>query len=107
MTNGHISDNQIVEYYKSCGSYHQTATYLELSVDRVMKALSSAGIAVNETHAKVLDLYSQGISSQEIAEQLSMTLPSVMRYLPRVRPEYNSDEASTNALRIRKSRSKS
>lgn len=101
-----VCDKQIVDYYNSCGSYHQTATYLEISMDRVIKALFTADITVNETHAKILDLNSKGLSPQEISERLSLSVASVMRYLPRKRPEYNIENASINALRIRKYRGK-
>lgn len=101
-----ISDKQIVEYYKTCESYHLTAMCLGVSVDKVLKALSTAGITINETHARVLDLNSKGLIPQQIAEELLLSVASVMRYLPRKRPEYNIKNASDNAIRIRKFRAK-
>ena len=39
-------------------------------------------------HAKILELYSQGVGVEDISKAVKLSLSSVRAYLPRERPEY-------------------
>ena len=66
---------------------------------RVTKILSTNGIIINDTHAKILEYHKMGMSAEETAQKLYISKKTVERYLPAVRPVYKVNR-SKNALRI-------
>ena len=86
------SEEKILESYKILQSVKGTAKDTGYSWNRVVKALSSNGYILSETHA-------------EIAKEMSLSPKTVQAYLPRQRPVYN-ENMSVNALRIKQSREK-
>lgn len=82
------------------------AQELRISWGRVAKALSSAGVIINDTHAKILELYAEKKSVNEIAASLKLNPKVVQAYLPRIRPAYGKPNRTTNALRIAKHRAR-
>lgn len=99
------SDEKILESYKILQSVKGTAKDTGYSWNRVVKALSSNGYILSETHAEIFNKFNAGKSADEIAKEMSLSPKTVQAYLPRQRPVYN-EEMSENALRIRKSREK-
>lgn len=97
--------DEIIKIYEKTGSIRATAEELECSWNRVVKALSTAGFIVNETHMMILELHDEGLAAEEIAKKTGYNIKTVKAYLPRVRPEYG-ECASENAKKIKKSREK-
>lgn len=99
------SEKIIIKTYDSLQSVRATAKNTGYSWNRVLKALSSNGYILSETHAEILNKYENGRSVEEIAREMSLNPKTVQAYIPRQRPSYGED-MSVNALRIRKSREK-
>lgn len=97
------SESKIISEYKRLGSIKKTSSETGYSWNRVVKALSSHGYILSETHAEILDKYEKGTSVNKIASELNINAKTVQAYLPRVRPVYNEGQ-SINALRIKKCR---
>lgn len=95
-----MTTKEIEEIYLDSGSVKKTAAKCHCSWNKVVKTLSTANYILNETHSHILNLQSQGLSVQEIAEQIGYSEKTVQAYLPRVRPIYN-ENLSGNAIRIK------
>lgn len=81
------------------GSLKRVTQELGISFQRARKLLTAKGIIINETHEKILNLYSKGKTPKEIADELKLSINTIRSYLPPVRPLYKINQ-STNALRI-------
>lgn len=99
------SEEKILESYKILQSVKGTAKDTGYSWNRVVKALSSNGYILSETHAEILNKFKAGKSADEIAKEMSLNEKTVQAYIPRIRPVYN-ENMSVNALRIKQSREK-
>lgn len=99
------SEEKILESYKILQSVKGTAKDTGYSWNRVVKALSSNGYILSETHAEILNKFNVGKSADEIAKEMSLSSKTVQAYLPRQRPVYN-ENMSVNALRVKQSREK-
>ena len=71
----------------------------------MIKSLSSSGILINDTHEIVLDLCDAGMTPEQIAKQVGISIKTVQAYLPRVRPVYGENR-SKNAKKINEWRNK-
>ena len=101
-----VSDDMILsslDFHKTLGG---VAHELGISCGRVAKALSSAGVIINDTHKKILELYAETKSVNEIAAFLKLNPQVIQTYLPRIRPAYGKPSRTTNALRIAKHRAR-
>ena len=98
-------DEEILDAYKVLKSVRAVHKQTGYSWNRIVKSLSTSGIAINETHALILKYYKNGMPPSEIAKQVGVNIKTVQSYLPRIRPVYGED-LSKNALRIKKSREK-
>ena len=94
-------EKEIVDSYKLLRSMKAVVRETGYSWYRVRKTLSSNGIIVNDTHRMILDLHDRGMSPEEIANQLSISVKIVQSYLPRVRPVYGENR-SKNAESIKR-----
>lgn len=92
---------KIIEAYKECGSVTGVVKIMGLSFHRVRKVLTGAGIVLNETHEKILELHEEGKSTAAIAKLLNISESTVCSYLPPQRPLYRVNQ-SENALKIAK-----
>lgn len=99
------SEEKILESYKILQSVKGTAKDTGYSWNRVVKALSSNGYILSETHAEILNKFKAGKNADEIAKEMSLSPKTVQAYLPRQRPVYN-ENMSVNALRVKQSREK-
>ncbi len=99
------SEEKILESYKILQSVKGTAKDTGYSWNRVVKALSSNGYILSETHAEILNKFKNGRTIEQIAKEMSLNEKTVQAYLPRQRPMYN-ENMSVNALRIKQSREK-
>lgn len=102
----YVSPEKIIQSYKSIGNESILITSLKLNISeyRVVKALSTANIIINDSQLQILELHQKGLSAKQISEKLHLSVKTIQKYLPRVRPEYNIENASKNALTLRKFR---
>lgn len=98
-----ITDQEILSYWNSIKSVRGVAIKLGISWQRVIKSLSSLGIIVNNTHAKITQYHKEWKSANEIADLMNMNVNVVKAYLPRNRPQYKVNQ-SKNALAVQRSK---
>lgn len=67
-----VSDDMILSSWDSHKTLGGVAHELGISCGRVAKALSSAGVIINDTHKKILELYAETKSVNEIAAFLKI-----------------------------------
>lgn len=97
------STRKIVEAYNTTLSVKAVSKETGYSWQKIVKALSSEGIIVNDLHYQISRLHDNGKSVEQIAKELEVSESTVQAYLPRVRPIYN-EHLSQNAQRIKKCR---
>lgn len=95
--------DKAVALYEQGYSQRDIAAKLDISTKKVLQILVTAG-AVETDESR---LYAQGYSVKQICSMLDKKSKSVQGRIPYQKGMYNSDDPSENALRIRKSRSKS
>ena len=91
---------EIVEDFKKTGSVKQTATNVGTSLVRAQRVLITEGMWSSPTSEKVRELWDQGKSTQEIADELFLSIKTVQAYLPYTKGYYGSD-ASPEAKKSR------
>ena len=97
-----MNNQEIVEYYNKSGSLKETAAYFDIGWQKVRKILITEGAYTSEIAEKVQELHKSGASHEEIAEKLKINKSAVNSYLPYSKTVYNGDDASKNALKIRR-----
>ena len=97
------STEKILSIYDKTHSIKGVEKETHYSWNRIVKALSSEGIVINDTHALILPLHEKGKTIDEIAKYTCLSERTIQSYLPRIRPIYN-ENISDNAKRIKKSR---
>lgn len=85
--------------YDKIGSIKGTARQLGISWNRVVKVLSSEGYILNDKHEQIIILHNQGLSMQEIADKVKLSVKTVQSYIPAQRPYYKYNQ-SKNAKKI-------
>lgn len=96
---------QILTAYKTSQTITGIHKITGYNWQRIAKILSTEGIIVNDNQAMFLNLYSKGMTAEEISKATGFAKSTVLSYLPRKRPIYNENQ-SENALRIKKCREK-
>lgn len=96
---------QILTAYKTSQTITGIHKITGYNWQRIAKILSTEGIIVNDNQAMFLNLYSKGMTAEEISKATGFAKSTVQSYLPRKRPIYNENQ-SENALRIKKCREK-
>ena len=89
----------ICHTYDKIGSIKGTAKQLGISWNRVVKVLSSEGYILNDKHEQIIMLHNQGLSIQEIADKVKLSVKTVQSYVPAKRPFYKYNQ-SKNAQKI-------
>lgn len=97
------SEKLIIDTYNKLLSVRAVSLETGYSWNRIVKALSSNGYILSETHAEILDKSESGMSVKQIAAGIGLNEKTVQAYIPRKRPLYNENQ-SDNALRIKKCR---
>lgn len=67
-----ITDQEILSYWNSIKSVRGVAIKLGISWQRVMKSLSSLGIIVNNTHAKITQYHKEELRKIEEEQDYNM-----------------------------------
>lgn len=93
------SDQKIIILWKQHKSVKMVTQCCGYSRYKVIKCLSTYGYALNTTHQKILQLYKQGETAEQIAKALGLNAKVVKAYFPRVRPEYGK-HYSKNAKKL-------
>lgn len=94
---------RILNAYETCQSVTGIHKITGYTWQKVAKILSTEGIIVNDNQAMFLNLYSKGMTAEEISKATGYAEKTVSAYLPRTRPVYN-EKLSANALRIKECR---
>lgn len=102
---GRMIDEEILKAFNKSGSVGGAAKEVRCSWNRVIKSLSSSGVLINDTHEIILDLRDAGMTPDQIAKQVGISIKTVQAYLPRVRPVYGENR-SKNAKKINEWRAK-
>lgn len=89
----------VVEVYRQTNSTKQTAKLLSISEVKVRRILITCGLWSSQTSNQIGDLYRQGLSVREIAQQLFMSEKNVQAYLPYSRGTYGGQSKSADAIR--------
>lgn len=92
---------QVVELYKVLQSRRAISRKIGLSEQTVHKMLVSAGI-LNERAEQINGMLESGMSKEDIARQMGITVKSVAVNLPYVRGTYCDSAKSKNATNIAK-----
>lgn len=82
------TDKAIIDFWKQYGTVKSVSIQTGYSHHKITKCLATHGYVVSEAHAKILELYSQGVGVEDISKAVKLSLSSVRAYLPRERPEY-------------------
>lgn len=90
---------KICSCYDKTGSVTSVAKKLGVSWCRIVKILSSEGYILSDNHRKIIELHKQGLSKDEIAARVKVSVKTVRCYSPAVRPYYKY-KRSKNALKI-------
>lgn len=94
---GTISGKQvreIIRLYSSNNSILETARAAGLSTVKVRKILITEGLWESDTSIKIGTLLEQGLTTEEIAEILCMSVKNVQAYMPYERGIYGGDVLS-------------
>jgi len=97
-----MSENQVEEtisLYLANNSILETARATGMSTVKVRKILITEGLWESDTSIKIRNLLAQGLTTEEIAETLYMSMKNVQAYMPYERGIYGGDVLSPDAVR--------
>lgn len=94
---------EVSRLYREGYSQRGIAAKLNICHKKVLQLLVTAG----EVETDESRMYAQGMTVEQIATALGKQVKSVQGRIPYQKGMYNSETPTENALRIRKSRSKS
>ena len=97
-----MPENQVEEtirLYLANNSILETARVTGMSTVKVRKILITEGLWESDTSIKIGNLLAQGLTTEEIAEKLYMSVKNVQAYMPYERGIYGGAELSADAVR--------
>jgi len=97
---------KIMGSYQEGEALKQIGREIGISPAKVRKVLITTGEWQSELSNEILKLHEAGYNTTQIAEAMGLSQKSVNNYLPYSKGLYKEDNATTNALRIRKHRAK-
>jgi molybdenum-dependent DNA-binding transcriptional regulator ModE len=101
MQGGLNMKNIVIADYKINKSIKSAARAANISESKARKLLISEGMIHYERTDALLSLMQEGLTIEQAAEKLNISPKVANSYLPYNKGEYNSDNPSINALRIR------
>lgn len=96
--------DRIIETYNKTNSVKKTSEELGTSIIKVRRVLITEGLWSSPTSRKIIELWEQGLSTKEIAEQLHYTEKNVQAFLPYTRGDYGREDRSTYSIRSKEYR---
>ena len=100
-----IPYNEIIEAYRKTPSVNQVVEATGICKCTVQKVLITEGLWESKRSREAIRLKEQGLSTEEIADVLHITVKGVQAYLPYSRKPYGNSETS-DSLKSRKKREK-
>ena len=97
---------EIINLYASNNSILETAKASGVSTVKVRKILITEGLWQSDTSIKIGEFLKQGLTTEEIANTLYMSVKNVQAYMPYERGVYGGDELSPEAIRSEKYRNR-
>lgn len=97
---------QIIKLYVGNNSILETAKAIGVSTVKVRKVLITEGLWESDTSIKIGELLKQGLTTEEIANTLYMSVKNVQAYMPYERGVYGGEELSPEAIRSDKYRNR-
>lgn len=97
---------EIINLYSTNNSILETAKATGISTVKVRKILITEGLWKSDTSIKVGRLLEQGLTTEEIAEKLYMSIKNVQAYMPYERGIYNGEGITLDAARANKYRNR-
>lgn len=88
---------RIIEEYLLTESVKQTAENLGTTPITVRRVLITEGLWHSQTSDAVGELFAMGVSTEQIAEKLTMSLKNVQAYIPYTRGSYHAAEKSLSS----------
>lgn len=101
-----IQVNEIINVYFSNNSILETAKATGVSTVKVRKILITEGLWESDTSLKIGRLLKEGMTTEEIADVLYMSVKNVQAYMPYERGIYGENELSLDAMRSKKYRNR-
>lgn len=82
------------------------ADRLHISAQKVKRILITAGLYQTPRTEEITAMRDRGMSVEEIAEELKITVAAVQANLPYIKGQYRAEYPTKNAMAIRRSRDK-
>lgn len=96
----------VIASYENNNSVLETAKETGISTVKVRKILITEGLWESDTSLKIGDLLKRGMTTEEIADTLYMSVKNVQAYVPYERGVYGGEELSKEAIRSDKYRNR-
>lgn len=90
---------EIIRLFRSNNSILETSKVTGVSTVKVRKILITEGLWESDTSIKIGKLLKQGLSTEEIAKELYMSVKNVQAYMPYERGLYGGEDQSSEAIR--------
>lgn len=106
---GNVTGTQVksvIASYENNNSVLETAKETGISTVKVRKILITEGLWESDTSLKIGDLLKRGMTTEEIADTLYMSVKNVQAYMPYERGVYGGEELSKEAIRSDKYRNR-
>ena len=106
---GNVTGTQVesvIASYAKNNSILETAKDTGISTVKVRKILITEGLWESDTSLKIGDLLKRGMTTEEIADTLYMSVKNVQAYMPYERGVYGGEELSKEAIRSDKYRNR-
>lgn len=97
---------EIISLYSVNNSILETARVAGMSTVKVRKILITVGLWESDTSIKIGSLLQQGLTTEEIARKLFMSVKNVQAYTPYERGLYGTGDLSEEAIRSEKYRNR-
>lgn len=98
--------DEVIKVYSSNNSILETAKVTGLSTVKIRKILITEDLWESDASIKIGNLLKAGMTTEEIADTLYMSVKNVQAYMPYERGIYKGDELSLNAVRSDKYRNR-
>ncbi|MCI7792247.1 MAG: plasmid pRiA4b ORF-3 family protein, partial [Lachnospiraceae bacterium] len=101
-----VQVESVIASYAINHSILETAKETGISTVKVRKILITEGLWESDTSLKIGDLLKRGMTTEEIADTLYMSVKNVQAYMPYERGVYGGEEVSKDAIRADKYRNR-